>query len=166
MPGKKFFDPLFSGNKKLYSYNLPLHNLRSIIENVFAKSGGILREPDIRGRFTGGDTFEMDAPAPAGPPVLHSKLYGVLREQEGKTVVETHIRPAISLRIWFWLSMALGVGYLVQTFITEYHFIWPALGLIILGPISAVMIANMNNAVIEHRYRKYIHKEILGQQEL
>jgi hypothetical protein len=156
----KHFQPLFSENKRLYKYNLPADRLRSNIEIVFKRSYGILQGQDIRGRFTGATTFQMDCPVPAfSYGVLRSTLYGVLYEQNGAAMVETRIHSAIALKIWFWLSMVLGLAGMVQVLITG-HSILPPLALFLLGPLSAVTLASIYNAAIEDRYQRYIHKAI------
>lgn len=161
----KFLQPLFSENKRTYSYDLPPDVLRSRIQAVFQQAG-VFQGPDVRGNFTDGNTFQMDSPVPADTNgvVYRSKLYASLRENGKGTIIETRTRVAVSLRGMFWVFLALGIAFVIQKLIAGDPALWQPLIILILGPPAAVIIANVNNAVIEDRYRRYIHKACVSKQ--
>lgn len=158
----KFFAPLFSEHKRTYNYKLPLNKLRSLIEDVFHQSGGFFQNSDIHGKFTGANTFQMVAPSGAAVEISYrSTLRGFIKEHDGVTTVETIIRASTGIRILFWLSIVIGLSGLVTLLFVSNWGGWPGIIILIIGPLLTVGFANINNAVIEDRYRRYIHKHLI-----
>lgn len=157
-----FLQPLFSETIRTYKYDIPAHFVRSTIESVFLRSGKYLEGPDINGRFTGGDDFEMHSPFMSERSFsFHSTLSGALRGVDGGTVVETRTSAAPILRVWFWLSIVLLLATVAQQLVT--HRTLPVFGpiaLLAVGPVLAVGVAHISNGIVEDRYRRYVHEAI------
>lgn len=159
-----FFKPLFSESTKTYRYKGSVDEVRLKIEAVLENSGHGLSDYDIDGRFTGGDTFQIESPMPAATKgiVYRSILCGFIKpDNEGGTVVITRTQCAFSLPLLFWISIAIGAVYIVRYLtIDTDQTIWPGIAISVLGPFITAKIADVNNGVIEDRYFRYLHKKI------
>ncbi len=159
-----FFKPLFSESTKSYRYKGSVDEVRLKIETVLEKSRQGFSDFDIEGRFIGGNTFQIESPVPAATNgiVYRSTLYGFIKpDNEGGTKVIIRTQSAISLRLLFWFSIAIGAGYIIRHLtIDTDQTIWSGIAILALGPFLAARIADVNNGVIEDRYFRYMHKKV------
>jgi hypothetical protein len=164
---KTFFVSLFSGIQKTFIYDVPLDSVRHRLIDIFQHTTAF-SEPDINGRFNTPDSFRVDITTPALTygVTYGSSLFGVLTKSGEKTTLTIDIQAAWSLRILFTAAILFGLFYLVKGFRTdELNYFWVGISFIIIGPLLALKIADMNNGVIEDRFFRYLDTAVKSLQD-
>ncbi|MGZ5248285.1 MAG: hypothetical protein ACXWCR_14355, partial [Flavitalea sp.] len=82
------------------------------------------------------------------------------------TEVLLEILPANSFKFLFFIWLLVGFYIILKATLGNPNFtIWPGLGLLIIGPMLTVKIADVNNGIMEDRYRRYIHSAVIHQRK-
>ena len=141
-----------------YRYDQTPDVVASRIHEILDEKRNVWSEHDIKGQFTGPDTFVMEQILLASTKYgTKSKLVGQLSAEAAGTVVTTTIRTRLFYHICFFVLITFGMGRLVIS-IQDYSLlsILGSLALLLIGPFLTIKLSNLSKWFITDRYRRYI----------
>lgn len=157
---KTFFFP----PTKIYHYNSPKEAVVLKIDEVLNRKKSPFDTNDLLGEFAQQDVFSLwiHSGAFVQGGIGKSSLVGhIIESQSGETVIHLKSKPSIGLYIWFFISIAAGLGFLynyVQT--GSFNFLLWSIGILVGGPFMCIWISHVAIEAIRERYITHIDKRI------
>lgn len=135
-----------------------MNKVHSKVEEILNRKWTLFDNNNLQGNFINQNTFEIRMKGLRAHTALQAEI---IESQNGLTEIRLKARIIKEIYIWFFLSFAISIVFLIQFSLTgSIQFLFWSIVFPTLGPLLCIGISKVRIEALKENYVKYIDKDI------
>ena len=147
----------------IYTVAEPNETIISRMKEFFERDNGFMSSNDVNGLFTGPTAFKINVMYQMytrGAKYSSTLIGEIAKKEPNGTLIQVKMKPSLVVYIFFFISIIVGIIYLINFFsnphITQNLFF--SLAILTIGFLIPIWIYKVSNAVLLDRFLEIIKK--------